>query len=94
MATILLPITCFLLLVVIVIKYYTKGGLKIYKSFDLNNINIDEKLYKDILIYYVKYVTSNTVKPLYLIINNANGYIEERKENIYLGLIPTDKSKD
>ena len=31
----------------------------------------------DILICYVGYVTPNSVKPLYLIINRKNGYFEE-----------------
>ena len=43
--------------------------------FDPNNIKIDEKSFKDILIYYIgyvtikisKYVKINSVNPLYLI---------------------------
>ena len=30
-----------------------------YKIFDLNNIKKDEKWYKNILIYYIGYVTKN-----------------------------------
>ena len=45
------------------------------KNFDLNNTKIDEKSYKDILIYYIgyvtikysKYVKINAVNSLYLI---------------------------
>ena len=33
-------------------------------------------------------------KPLYLIINRINGYIEESNANTYLTLISTDGSKD
>ena len=48
------------------------------KNFDPNNIKIDEKSYKNILIYdigYVtikdsKYVKINSVNPLYLIFNS------------------------
>ena len=38
------------------------------------------------------YVTPNSL--LYLIINNATRYIEERNGNKYLALVPTDKGKD
>ena len=47
------------------------------KDLDLNNIKMDEKLYKKILIYYLDYVTPNSVKALYLIIDNANVYIKK-----------------
>ena len=39
-------------------------------------------------------MTPNSVKPLYLIINNANGYIKEYNGNIYLTLAANDESKD
>ena len=38
-------------------------------------------------------MTPNSVKPLYLIINNANGYIKEYNGNIYLTLAANDESK-
>ena len=49
-----------------------------------NNIKIDMS-YKNILIYYIgyvtikdlKYVKINSVNPLYRIINKVNGYFEE-----------------
>lgn len=47
------------------------------KDLDLNNIKMDEKLYKKILICYLDYVTLNSVKALYLIIDNANVYIKK-----------------
>ena len=55
------------------------------KNFDPNKIKIDAKSNKDILIYYIgyvtiedlKYVKSNSLNPLYLIINKVNGYFEE-----------------
>ena len=39
------------------------------KNLDPNKIKIDEKPNKNILISYVGYVTSNSAKPLYPIIN-------------------------
>ena len=45
-------------------------------------------------MYQVGYLTPNIVKPLYLIINKANRYIEESDGNKYLTVIPTAGSKD
>ena len=53
------------------------------KIFDPNNIKVDEKSYKNILIYktgYVtmkdsKYVKNNSVNPLYPIINKLKGIL-------------------
>ena len=39
-------------------------------NFDPNNIKIDEKSFKDILIYYIGYVTIKD--PKYVIINSVN----------------------
>ena len=70
------------------------------KDFDPNNIKIDEKSYKHILIYYIGYVTIkhwkyikvNSVNPLYLIFNKVNGYFEEINGNKYSTLVPTNES--
>ena len=72
------------------------------KNFDANNIKIDEKSYKSILIYYIgyltikdsKYVKIVCVNPLYLIFNKVNGYFEEIKGNKYLMLVPNNISKE
>ena len=42
----------------------------------------------------LSYATTNSVKPLYLIISQISGYIEEKNGNKYLTLVPTDESKD
>ena len=55
----------------------------------IDNIKIDEKSCKNILIYYIrqvtikvlKYVKTNKVNPLYLIISEPNGYFEEINKN-------------
>ena len=57
--------------------------------FDPNHIKIDEKSYKNILLYYIgyvtikdsKYVKINIVNPLYLILGKVNGYFEEINGN-------------
>ena len=70
--------------------------------FDPNNTKIDERLSKNILIYYIRYVTIkdskyvkiNSVNPLYLIIKKFNGYFEESNKSDYLTLVPTNESKE
>ena len=42
----------------------------------------------------LSYVKINSVNPLYLIIDQIDGYIEEYNENKYLTLVLTDKSKE
>ena len=72
------------------------------KNFDLNNIKIDENSYKDILIYYIGYVTikivkykkMNSVNPSYLVFIKVNGYFDEINKNKYLTLFPTNESKE
>lgn len=44
--------------------YYFFEDIINIKSLDPNNIKIDEKSIKNIFIYYVEYVTQNSVKSL------------------------------
>ena len=37
--------------------YYFLNDIISIKDFDVNNIKIDEKSYKNVLIYYIRYVT-------------------------------------
>ena len=63
-------------------------------NFDTNNIKIDERSYKIILIYYTGYVMMkdsksikiNSVNILYLIFSKVNGYFEYINKNKYLML--------
>ena len=41
-----------------------------------------------------KYVKTNSVNPLYLIINKVNGHIEKINGKKYLILVPTNESKE
>ena len=52
-----------------------------------------KKNHTKILTYYVRYVTPNSVEPLYLIIDTTNGCIEENNGNKYLTIIATGESK-
>ena len=82
--------------------YYFFDDIINVKSFDPNKIKIDEKLYKNILTSYIgyvtikdsKYVKTDSVNYLYLIINKVNGYFEEINGNKYLTLVPTNESKE
>ena len=56
-------------------------------------LKIDKKHYKGINIYYIGYITiketddyenTRSVNPLYLLVNHANRYIEEKNGNKYL----------
>ena len=68
----------------------------------MNNIKIDEKSYKNILIYCIgyvmikdsEYVKINSVNPLYLIFSKVNGYFEEINKSKYLTLFSTNESKE
>ena len=68
----------------------------------MNKIKIDEKLHKNVLVYYIgcgtvknlSCVTINSVNLLYVIIDKLNGYIEETNGNKYLTLVPIDENKE
>ena len=59
------------------------------EDFDSNLSNIEKKSYRNVDIYYIEYITMkdfdfvkiNSVNPLYIIMDEANGYIEENKWN-------------
>ena len=70
------------------------------ENFDPNNIKIVEKPCKDILIYYIGYVTMKehvkiySVNPLNLIFRYVNWYFEGINGYKYLTLVPINKSKE
>ena len=41
-----------------------------------------------------KYIKINSTYPFYLIIDKMNGYFQKIKENKYLALAPTNKSRE
>ena len=60
------------------------------KNFESNLLKIDKKHYKGIDIYYIGYITIkkigdceniHSVNPLYLLVNHASRYIEEKNGN-------------
>ena len=83
--------------------YYFYNDMINIKKFDSNLLKIDKKSYKDIGIYNIGYITIKkiddckniySVNPLYLRINHANGYIEEKGMNKYLIFDSTDENKE
>ena len=80
--------------------YYFFNDIIDIKNFDPNNTEIGEISSKNILIYYIRYVTIKeyikieSVNPLYLIFRHVNGYFEEINGNKYWTLVPTKESKE
>ena len=58
------------------------------KIYDLNNIKIDEKSYRNIFIYCIRYVIIKDSKC------KMNEYFQEINGNEYLTLVPNNKSKE
>ena len=83
--------------------YYFYNDMINIKNFDPILLKFDRKSYKDIGIYHIRYITIKkiddcetiySVNPLYLIIDHANGYIEEKNGNKYLIFDSTDENKE
>ena len=73
------------------------------KNLDSNLLKTDQKSYKNIDIYYIGYITIKKIddykniyiaNPLYLIVNTADGHIEEKNGSKYLTIASTDKNKE
>ena len=85
--------------------YYFYNDIIDIKTFDSNMLKVDKKTYKNLAIYNIGYVTVknigsscgysiNSVYPLYLCIDNASGYIEEKGSNKCLIFDSTDVNKE
>ena len=70
--------------------YYFYNDIIDLKNFDARLLKVDKKSYKNIDIYNIGYITIKiiddckniySVNPLYLIINHASRYIEEKDAN-------------
>ena len=73
--------------------YYFYNDMINLKNFESHLLKINKKHYKGIDIYYIGYITIkkigdceniHNVNPLYLLVNYASGYIEEKNGNKYL----------
>ena len=83
--------------------YYFYNDIIDLKIFDGRLLKVNKKSYKNIGIYNIGYITIKkiddceniySVNPLYLLINHANGYIEEKGVNKYLIFDSTDENKE
>ena len=73
------------------------------KHFEPNLLKIDRKSYKNIGIYNIGYITIKkiddcksiySVNPLYLRVDHASGYIQEKGVNKYLVFDSADENKE
>ena len=80
--------------------YYFWNDLINLKDFDSSLLKSDKKSPMNISIYYTGYVTKkpkyniNSVNPLYLLIAEIDGYIEEKEGNKYLNTAFTDNNTE
>ena len=83
--------------------YYFYSDIIDLKNFDAGLLRIDKKSYKNIGIYNIWYITIkriddckniHSVNPLYLLIDHANGYIEEKGIKIFLVFDSADENKE
>ena len=74
-------------------SYYFYNDIINLKNVDARLLKIDKKSFKNTDIYYIGYITKEkiddcpniySINPLYLFIDHANGYIEEKNGNKYL----------
>ena len=72
------------------------------KNFDSNLLKIGKKLYKNIDIYYIGYITMkdlddvniHSVNSFYLYFDKVDGYIEKSNGNRYLVFASADENKE
>ena len=81
-------------------SYYFWNDQIWINNFDPKNLKLDKKSVMDINIYCMGYVIKkpehniNSVNPLYLFINELDGFIDEKNGNKYLNITLTDSSND
>ena len=83
--------------------YYFYNDITDLENFDSSLLKFDKKSYKDIGIYNTGYITIKKIgdckniysaNPLYLRINHASGYIDEKGVNKYLVFHSKDENKE
>ena len=80
--------------------YYFYNDLISLKDFDPNILKLDKTSFNDISMYYIGYVTKkpqyniNTANPLYLLIAELDGFIEEKEEDKYLNIGLTNSNSE
>ena len=83
--------------------YYYLNEIINIKKVDARLLKFDKKSQKDTGIYNIGYITKkkisdckkfHSVNPLYLLIDHASGYIEEKGVNKYLAFDSVDENKE
>ena len=80
--------------------YYFYDDLISIKNFDLNLLKLNKMPFNDISMYYIGCVTRkskysiNSVNPLYLLIDEKDGFTEEKEGNKYLNIALTDSDNE
>ena len=80
--------------------YYFWNDLINLKDFDSILLKLDKKSSMDISIYFIGYVTKkseynpDSVNPLYLLINELDGFIEEKEGSKFLNISLTYNNND
>ena len=80
--------------------HYFWNDLINLKDFDPRLLKLDKQPSMGISIYYIGYVTKkpeyniNSVNLLYLLINEIDGYIEEKEGNKYLNIALSDSNSE
>ena len=70
------------------------------KDFDPKLLKLDKKSIKNIGVYYIGYITRkdeykiNSVNPLYLFVDEIDGFVEEREGSKYLNIASTDSNNE
>ena len=84
-------------------SYYFFNDMVNIEVFDPNLLKIDKKSYKNMDIYYIGYMAIkkiddyeniHSVNPLYLMIGEVDGHIEEKNESKYLVFDSTDENRE
>ena len=83
--------------------YYFYNDIIDLKDFDAKLLKNDKKSYKNLHIYYIRYIAIKkiddyesiySVNPFYLRIDDARGYIEEKNGNKYLIFDSVNENKE
>ena len=80
--------------------YYFYNVMINIQYFDLDFLKLDKKSLKNISIYYIGYIIKtdeykiNSVNPLYLLVGEIDGFIEEKQGNKYLNIAFTDSNSE
>ena len=80
--------------------YYFFNVMINIKDLDSSLLKIDKKSFKNIAVYYIGYITKkdeykiNSVNPLYLLVHEIDGFIEEKEGSKYLNIALTDSNSE